>query len=417
MFLTSLILATVAHGEDITLLNELQHRAVNFFWEQSNSKTGFTKDRASNYGTDKYDVSSSAATGFALAAYPIGVERGWLKKKDALQRTRLTLKSLLAVHAKEHGWYYHFVNWETGERVWNCELSSIDTSILLAGVWQARQYWKDATVTKAADDLTERIDWSFMMRDVNGKQPHEFFSMGWTPEKGWIKATWAGYCELLMLYIQAYGASEVRSDGWDKITRKVATYKGHEYLEGGPLFMHQMSNGFYPFGDYRDRQGYSYWVSTKECTLANRQYCIDQASKYQYSSGFWGLSACDGPDGYDAFGGPPRTSDNGTVTPTSAIASMPYTPVESIEAAKSMMKNYAYAYGKYGFSNGINPSRKWKGPDVLGIDLGMMLLGIEDYRTGLPWKLSMSHPFVKRGYNRAGLKISKTARNGPLQQK
>lgn len=413
-----LLVAAPAPLRGEALLNDLQHRAVRFFWEQSHPETGFTKDRASNYGADDHTVASCAATGFALAAYPIGVERKWLDRKQALVRTRKTLTALLTVHDGHEGWFYHFVDWKTGKRAWNCELSSIDTSILLAGAWVAREYWKDATVTKGVDQLTKRINWEFMMADTKGNHPHEFFNMGWTPEKGFIDATWAGYCELPMLYVQGYGASNVTTTAWDKVTRNVVTDRGYTFIEGGPLFMHQMSHVFYDFSEKRDRLGFNYWVATKNATLANRAYCIENPKKLKgYGPTFWGLTACDGPDGYRGYGAPPRTEDDGTVAPTCAIASLEYTPKESMQMAEGCYADYQYAYGTYGFSNGINPTRDWKGPDVLGIDLGMMLLGIENYRTGLPHRLSMSHPFVKEGFKKMGFKAAPGSNKGALQAK
>lgn len=415
-FLVAAVSLQAAPSSD-ALLDEVQHRAVDFFWNESNPETGFTKDRAANLkDSDTYTVASSAATGFALSAYPIGVERKWLKREDALARTRTTLAHILTDFQSEHGWYFHFVDWKTGKRQWNCELSTIDTSILLAGVWVAQQYWKDPQVSRDADSITKRIDWAWFLRDVKGNQPHEFFNMGWRPEHGYIDATWAGYCELLMLYIQAYGASNITTAAWDKIIRKEYRYDGHTYLEGGPLFMHQMSNGFYDFSNRRDRVGYNYWLATKEATLANRAYCMDDPKGFKaYGPNFWGLSACDTPDGYKGLGAPPRAEDDGTITPTSAIASLPYTPKESMEFLVSMRKDHPEAWGRYGFSNGVNPTKDWVGPDVIGIDLGMMLVGVEDARTGLIWKLSMSHPLVKRGYQKAGLKTVRNSNAGPLK--
>lgn len=326
------------------------------------------------------------------------------------------------MHENKNGWFYHFVDWKTGKRQWKCEASTIDTSILLAGVWMARQYWKDADVTRDADAITKRIDWNWAMKTTKGEPDTKFFSMGWHPEDadgprhGFIDATWSGYCELLMLYIQAYGASDIPTDGWNAIQRNVCHYDGFTYLEGGPLFMHEMTHGFYDLSNMRDQGGYNYWISTRDNSNANRAFCIDNPKNFKgYGAGFWGLTACDFPDGYSTAGTPPRIEgDNGTVAPTCAIAALPYTPKTSMEAAEEMYKNYQYAYGTYGFSNGINPTRNWKGPDVLGIDLGMMLLGIEDYRTGLPWKLSASHPMVKRGYARAGLKFVAGSNEGAL---
>lgn len=402
------------------LLEDLSQRAVRFFWEQSHPETGFTKDRASNDASkpDTYSVASVASTGFALSSYPIGVERKWLNRGEALARTRKTLKSLLSLHAGHKGWFYHFVDWKSGERQWKCELSTIDSSILLAGVLIADSYWKDAEVSKLTKEIFGRIDWNFFLVDTQGKGPHPFLNMGWRPEKpAYEPATWAAYNELLMLYIQAYGASDIRTDGWDAIRRDVHTYEGHTFIEGGPLFMHQMSHGFYDFGSKRDRGGWNYWIATREATLANRAQCIKNPNRFKgYGANFWGISACDTPDGYRALGTYPSKEDNGTITPTSAVASLPYTPKASLEFAKSMRKEHPAAWGRYGFPNGYCPQRDWIGPDVIGIDLGMMLLGIENFRDGLPWKLSMAHPIVKKGFQKAGFRADPTGNSGALRQ-
>lgn len=399
------------------LLDELERRAVDFFWNESNPETGFTKDRATNFAeNDQHTVASIASIGFALSAYPIGVERKWLDRQKALDRTRLTLAHILSDAESSHGWYFHFIDWKTGRRQWNCELSTIDTSIMLAGVWVAQQYWKDPQVDRDAQAITKGMDWQWFMKEPGGKSEGIFLNMGWKPESGFLDGNWAGYDELLMLYIQGYGASNITTDGWDKIGRKPISYDGHTCLSGGPLFMHQMANGFYDMSERRDRQGYSYWVSTKEATLSNRAYCIDNPKHFDaFGPNFWGLSACDTPSGYNAIGAPPDTNDDGTITPTSAIASLEYTPKESMAFAESMFANHPGAFGRYGFSNGVNPSKSWVGPDVIGIDLGMMLVGIENYRTKLIHRLSMSHPLVQRGFERAGLIVVPGSNQGPLK--
>jgi hypothetical protein len=397
-------------------LDDIEHRAFKFFWEQSNTRTGFTKDRASDFGPDDHTACSCASIGFALAAYPIGVERHWIDRAAAYGRTKLTLQSLDTLYPNAHGWLYHFVDWSTGERLWGSEASSIDTSICLAGVLIARQYWKDKALDGLADTFVKRMDWDWMLTDGGKRSNEVFLNMGWTPERKFISARWSNFCELNMIYIQAYGINPTMTNaGWNRIGRDVAHDRGHTFLEGGPLFIHEMSNGFYDFSKKRDQLGFSYWVDTKESALANRAYCTDNPGHFKgYGSDFWGLSACDTPDGYSAEGTPPDLNDNGTITPTSAIAAIPYTPTESLSMLKYLRENYSEEYGEYGFPNGMNPSRNWHGPDVIGIDLGMMMLGIEDYRTGLPWKLSMSDPVVKLGFQRIGFKEDTAADSGPL---
>ena len=402
---------------NMALLDELQHKAFNFFWNESNPATGFTKDRSANLkNSDTFTVASCASTGFALAAYTIGTERKWAAREEALKRTRNTLHHMLEQHEQYKGWFVHFTNWETGKREWKSEFSSIDTSIFLGGMLIADSYWKDKEISDLSAKILKRIDWKAMMTD-EGKKPDELtLSMGYHPESGYIDGRWNGFDEYKMIYIQAFGADpNLPTGGWEKVTKKMGTFDGIEFIVGGPLFMHQMSESFYSFSNMRDRQGYNYWVETRNATLANRAYCIKNPKNFKdYGSNFWGLSACDGPDGYNAFGAPGWINDNGTITPTSPIASMPFTPKESMEFAEAMRKNHPEAWGRYGFSNGINPDRDWVGPDVIGIDLGMMLLGVENYRTGMPNRLSMKHPVIQLGFKRAGLKVVNGSNSGAI---
>jgi hypothetical protein len=421
MITAALLLAMPqAHLRDDALLNELQLRAVRFFWNESHPVTGFTKDRAANFANgDKFDVASCASTGFALAAYPIGVERRWLQRTPALERTRRTLRSLLTNHDQMNGWFAHFVNWETGKRVWNCEYSTIDTSILLGGVIAAAQYWKDPQVTRDADAILKRVDWKWALTDGGTKPEQIFFSHGYRPEHpgGWLPSRWDNYSEEKVLYLPAYGADRaITNVGWDRMKREDANYKGIDIIRGGPLFIHQMAESFYDFSNMRDRLGYNYYVASKNAAVANRQYCIDNPKGMKdYGPDFWGLSACDSPDGYSAFGAPHWIEDNGTITPTSAIASVYWLPKEGRSVANNLRANHANAWGRYGFSNGINPQRNWVGPDVIGIDLGMMLLNVENHRTGLIHRLTKAHPIIKRGYDRMGLRKADGSDKGPLK--
>jgi len=416
-------MSTVAN--DSALINDLQRRAVDFFVQQTNPKTGLTKDRAANFKpTDDYVAASSAATGFALVANVIGTERKWLDRKESLARTRVTLRGINQYLPHERGWSYHFVNWETGERMWKCESSSIDTAILLAGVLAVRNYWKDAEVSRLAKSYLDRIDWKWMLTDGGAKPTETLFSMGWHPADGdkpasFIDARWGlrTYDEFKLLYVMAYGATDLPTDGWKRVARERHSYQGIDIITGGPLFLHQMSEGFFDFKNKRDGLGYDYWVASRNAALANRAYCIANPKGMKgYGAGFWGLSASDWKNGYDAFGAPGWINDNGTVTPTSAIAAMPWIPKEATEVAVAMRKDYPNSYGRYGFSNGMCPQMDWTGPDVIGIDLGMMLLNVENARTGLVHKLTNADPVVKRGFARIGFKPSVSTADSPLQK-
>ena len=415
------VLLTLAANPVDPLIDDLQHRAVTFFWEQSDPKNGFTKDRAANDPAKPApnDVASCASVGFALIAYPIGVERKWLDRKAALERTRTTLDGLVTQWPQEHGWLYHFVDQATGERAWKSEASTIDTSICLAGVIAAERYWKDPQITRRAAAFKKRIDWNWALTDGGALPDSKLITMGWSPEKGFIEARWgkADLDECKMIYVQAYGLSDVRTDGWDAIARNVVDYKGLQVITGGPLFMHQMSESFYDFRGKRDRLGFSYAVESKNAALANRAYCVDNPKGMKaYGPTFWGLSACDFPGGYSAFGAPGWIADDGTITPTSAVASIQWVPEVATEFALAMRRDHPEAWGRYGFPNGYNPTvGDWVGPDVIGIDLGMMMCAIENRRTGLPMRLSASAPEIRRGMARAGLKPARDADAGPLK--
>lgn len=400
------------------ILDDLSKRAFDFFWKESHPKTGLTKDRANNSGPDKYDVASIASTGFALAAYPIGVERKWVERLVAYDRTLLTLKSINDLVEHKNGWLYHFIQWETGKRVWQSEASTIDTAILLAGVFVAERYWKDKKVTAEAERFWKRIDWKWALTDGGAKPDEKLIGHGWRPESGFIGSRWsAQYSEEKMLYIMGCGLSDIRTDGWESIGRKFDTYKGIEFITGGPLFIHQMSEGFFDFSEMRDRLGINYWVATRNAALANRQYCIDNPKGFKgYGPDFWGLSACDTPDGYKALGAPGWIDDNGTITPTSAVATMPHTPDHARSFVQHMRKEHSKAWGRYGFPNGYNPARDWIDPDVIGIDLGMMMLNVENARNGFIHKLTSSHPAIQRGYQRLGLKKAPGSNKGPLRE-
>lgn len=402
-------------ASDWKILDDLSQRAVRFFCENSNPVTGLTKDRAANLKPfDTYDVASIASTGYALSAYAIADKRGWLDHQEALARVRKTLHTFDGGVESVHGWFYHFLDWNTGKRDWNCELSSVDSSILFAGMLVAKQAFHDPEVTRLTDKIMAKVDWKWMLTS-GGKEPDSLaFCHGWSPEKGFLPYHWSNYSEQSMLYFQAYGAYPgMPRASWASIKRPLAEYGGHRMLSGGELFMHQMSHGYFDFAGRRDKLGIDYWVSSREMTLANRQYAIDNPKhKKGYGENVWGFSSSDTPTGYG--GNTPWNKDDGTFVPTGEIASLPFTPEESLAAARELTKNFQSSYGRYGYSNGINPDKDWTDPDVIGIDLGMMLLMIENYRDGLVWKLSMADPINAKGFAAAGFKKTE---EGPLNDR
>ena len=395
---------------DTALLTEVQKRAVRFFWEKSDVTTGLTNDRARNRGEeDTYTVASVASTGYALAALPIAVEHHWLSREQAYARALQTLRFLHDTMPSEHGWFYHFIDRHTGQRVWNCELSSIDTTLLITGALLCGQYWHGTEADKLANALYDRMDWTWMRTNGGAKPDKTLVAMGWRPEEGFLKNDWDHYCELMELYLLGLGSrtTPLPEKSWTDWKRNTIEYKGHTTLEGGPIFLHEMAHAFYNFHDQRDNAGWNYWIVSREAVWINRQYCLDNAAKRKtYAPDIWGLNACDYPDGYKAFAAP--GDEDGTVSPTGAIAALLFEPQLARRAGQAMVTRYGdKIWGRYGFADAFNVDRDWYDPDVIGIDLGMALLAIEDARTGLPWKLLAAHPCLRRAWQRAGFHADK----------
>lgn len=391
---------------DKELLSEVQYRACHFFWAKADPKTGLINDRAKNRGNDEYEVASIASTGYGMAALPIAVQNGWQTYELAYNRALLTLRFINSEMEHTKGWYFHFVHKNTGKRVWNCELSSIDTALLLAGALVCGQFFSNTEVHQLANELYERVDWQWMLTN-GGERPDKFLiSHGWKPETGFLPYDWGSYCELMLLYLLGMGAPNepLLPACWSAWNRPVVEYKGHTTLFGGPIFVHQMTHGFYDFKNQCDREGWNYWVSSVEATYINQQFCIDNSDmRKTYSANVWGLNACDYPDGYRAFSAP--GDEDGTVSPTGAIASIIFTPDLSQKAANALYAQYSTRiWGQFGFANAFNVDRCWYDTDVIGIDLGMALLNIENAHTGLIWELLASHPSTAKAWKSAGFR-------------
>lgn len=285
------------------LLVEVEKRAFRFFWENADPNTGLVSDRAVNHGKEIRPMASVASTGYGLAALATGSRHGWISRQRAYDRATLTLDYLLNKMPNEHGWLYHFVDKRDGSRYWNCEVSSIDTALLIEGALVAGQYF-GGEVEKKADALYNRLDWKWMLTNGGAKPEKLVLSNGWMPQKGFLAGDWKKYCELMFLYLLGMGASKdpLSDRTWSAWERERYWYRDLQALEQGPIFMHQMAHGFYNFKNRRDALGYDYWVSSVNATLTNRRFCRDNANRRKtFQLGFWGLNAGDGPSGYVAL--------------------------------------------------------------------------------------------------------------------
>ncbi len=385
-------------------LEQVEEKAFRYFEEQVNPYNGLVRDSASNHDrTSSSGAASIAVVGFALSAYPVAVERGWMSRAKALALTVRTLEFFLHQAPEHEGFFYHFLNITTGERANQSELSPIDTALFLAGALFAAEYYDDAKVRELVWALYERVDFPWMM---NGGKT---FAMAWAPETGFFRGRWDVFSEGLLLYVLAIGSPThpVPAESWREMLRPAGSYRNYRMIQMPPLFTHQFPHIWLDLRGKNDGLA-DYFQNSVNATLANRAFCADRASKFAgYGTDLWGLSASDGPVGYRAYGAPPGWTalDDGTVSPPACGASIVFTPEESLVCMEHIYAAYGNkAWGRYGFSDALNVSKNWFSPLVLGIDQGPLLLMIENYRTGLIWKMMGRCQPVQRALEKVGFR-------------
>jgi len=429
---------------DQAFLDSLAERTFRFFWDTTDSTTGLAPDR---WPTKSFV--SVGAMGFALTAYPIGAEHGWVTREAAARRTRTTLAFMLAARQDTaragsigyKGFYYHFLHPGSGARFETVELSTQDTAMLIAGALFCQSFFDrttpdEAAIRALAESLYTRVDWQW----ASVRPPT--ISLGWDPESGHLPYDYRGYNETMILYLLALGSPThpVDAAAWSAYTANYrwGTFEGQEHLGFAPLFGHHYSHVWIDFQGIRDStmraRNLDYFENSRRATLAQRAYAIRNPSGYRgYGENAWGLSACDGPldstltlDGrqrkfqtYNARGASfTEIVDDGTIAPTAAGGSIPYLPDETITALRHMRDTYGTPlYGRYGFVDAFNPTFDapvrvqhgrvvpgvgWFDTDYLGIDQGPILAMIENYRSGLVWKTMRRNPHLVRGLRRAG---------------
>jgi hypothetical protein len=399
---------------DNQLLDTLQHTAFNYFWNEANASNGLIKDRSTTLS-----ACSIASTGFGLTAIGIGIDHGWVSRPVGRDRTLATLKTFWQKPQGSgtsgtigyHGWFYHFLDMISATRSGTSELSSIDTGLLLAGILYARQYFdgtdsSETALRAYADSIFNRVDWNWMTYGQNS------LTMGWTPETGFISGRWSGYNEAMILLIEGIGASSnpLPYQVWNNWISSYSwqTLYGYSYVVFPPLFGHQYSQCWIDFRNiadyYTKLQGITYFENSKRATLANRAYCTANPAHFTaYSDSIWGLTACDGPTGYKARGAPPAQNDDGTIAPTAAAGSIPFTPIESITALRTMYNQYgSQLWGQYGLKDAFNITQNWFDTDYIGIDEGPIIIMIENYRTQAVWNRFVQNSIIQTGLARAG---------------
>ncbi len=400
--------------EDDAFLEDMSKRSFQYFWENTNPKNGLTLDRVGTDGARKpkghrsYNIASSAASGFALTGNCIAAERGWYPKDEIKKRTRNALDFFANKAFNKSGWFYHWMDYETGERRWNSEISSIDTALLVSGVLTVKQcFADDKEIVQLADKIADRVDYKWMQ----GENQY-ILSHGWKPESGFLKASWDNYSEQMILYILAIGSKThpISPNAWYAWERTWEEYDGYRYLSAvSPLFIHQYSHAWIDFRNRRETRPpfVNYFENSVKATLAQQKFFVEVLSKEfpKYSPTMWGLSASDSKNGYVTWGVPPNDKRiDGSVVPYAVAGSLMFTPDITLPTLKEMKTKYGdKVYGKYSFADAFNPNTGWVDGDVLGIDLGISLLSAENLRTGKVWYWFMQNDDARRAFKLIGL--------------
>lgn len=424
-------------------LDTLEERTFHYFWDLTDATTGLTPDRAPSPAP-----ASIAAVGFALTAYPIGVERGYITRAQAADRALTTLRFFWTAPQGPapsgvtgyHGFFYHFLDMPAGRRHQTTELSTIDTALLLAGVLTCQSYFDgtpdaEAAVRAYADSLYARVDW----RWATVRPPA--VAMGWTPEAGFLPTDWIGYNEAMILYVLALGSPTygVDSTAWDAWLSgyRWGSFQMQDYIQFGPLFGYEYSHVWVDFRGIQDAylrpRGIDYFEVSRRATYAQRAYAHANPLGWKgYSDSIWGLTASDGPasatvtlagrprrfHAYWARGtAPADTTDDGTLAPTAAGAAVPFAPEIAIPALRAMRAaSGGRLFSTYGFLDAFNPTftadvavergtvdpaTGWVDGDYIGIDQGAIVAMLENYRTGLIWRTMRRNRYIRRGLERA----------------
>jgi len=400
-------------GTDDQLLDDIERASFQFFWNQAGSGTGLVKDRANATRSDSYTAASIASTGFGLTALCIGDQRGYGAAADIKARVLTTLRYVANQLTNVHGFYYHFIDWQSGARMFNSEVSSIDTALFLCGVLTCRQYYaSDSEIVNLATQIYNRVDWPWML---NGGST---LSMGWTPESGFLAARWDTYCELMMIYLLGIGSpsNPLAPATWKAWSRPTVTYQGYTYISGAPtLFTHQFSHAWFDFRNKRDDYT-NYFQNSVLATQAHKAFCISLQPQFSdYTDALWGITASDSVNGYVAWGGPPKTGPiDGSVVPCAAGGSVAFLPQDCLQVLRTIRTTYgAKAWGRYSFVDAFNPLTNWYNADVIGIDLGIAMLMAENYRSGFVWQTFMKNPEVQNAMTLAGFTNTSSSKTLP----
>ncbi|GAB4577545.1 MAG: glucoamylase family protein [Anaerolineales bacterium] len=400
------------------LLKELKG-SVEFFLNFTNLNPhsqgfGLTVDTTKNP-----QIASIAAVGFALSAWVIAAERGYLPQEKAQEITRKTFSTLLNQVSHHRGFFAHFLDMETGQRHQKCEYSTIDTALCLNGVITAAAYFQDAEIRELAQQLLARVDWKFIVFEENGRT---LFRMAYNPDRegdyvsgdpGFIYC-WHMAAEQKMMYLQAAGHLEpsIARKLYQGFSRDIGIFEGQQIIvnPGGNLFAYQFSEAWLDTARYLDPDGVDWFNNTRLATLANRSFCLEHAHQFAtYHPKSWGASAGDSPWGYDVSGATPclhSPKPNGTVSIYGAISSLPFTPELVLEMMHHLYHEHPQTWGPYGFYDAYNlsVSPPWYSQSLYGIDKGCSMLMVENYLSRLIWQTYTESPYIQNALAILGFK-------------
>ncbi|MBI9066696.1 MAG: hypothetical protein JEZ09_05345 [Salinivirgaceae bacterium] len=426
-----------ATSDELAMLDSIQYKTFLYFLNEHHPEKGIVKDRAAAWAP-----ASIAATGFGIPSFAIGVEREWITREKAaditLKMLRFFTNSVQSADTNVTGYkgfYYHFLRMDSGTREWKCELSTIDTGILMMGFLFARNYYNldnetEKEIRLLTDAILGKMEWDFFQLPETAKHPNTI-SMAWSPEEGLLDYGWSGYNEGLFLYVLAAGTgmNDVKTsyDSWLSTYKWNTPYEGLSHVAFPPLFGHQFSQAFIDFrglGDkYMMKKGIDYFENSRRATYVQRQYAIENPKGWiGYDSLCWGVTASDGCgdtynfddkkfEGYAGRGtsGPDYTiAEDGTIAPYGSISSLAFAPEIVFPTIRSLNEKYGTKiWGKYGYYDSFNLTAKWVDNDFIGIDEGPMLIMIENFRTGLVWNYVMKDPIIQKGLNTLGFEYLK----------
>ncbi len=395
-----------------------------YFWDNADPRTGLIPDRlpSSSYA-------SIAGLGFGLTAYVIGAQRHYVPRAAALARSLQMLRTLSQAPA-EHGIFYHFIDLKTLRPTWDSDVSPVDSSLLFGGIVTVESYFDGPSASERdlrslAQRLLDRADW----RWAAPRAPA--IAMDWSRTRGFAHYDWIGYNEAMLMYILAIGSRPhpLPAAAWSAYTagyqRTWGEHQGYQYLGFGPLFGHEFSEVWIDFHGIADpfmrAHGIDYFINSRRAVLAQRRYAIADPDHWRdYGADIWGLSASDGPGderievngavrrfwGYEARGDDGDAPDDGTLAPLAVVAALPFAPHHVEAAIEALRARFgARIYGRYGFVDAFNPSfgrGGWFDHTYVGIDTGAALAMLENYRSGLIWRLVRRNSNIVRGLRRAG---------------